>query len=85
MNVPKKYKAAIVAPGFRNDEIYEAASQNYMRKINAIEEKYALQIPRGSHIDAHVKHDDWCRALNGGVGCNCNPDVSITVNGVTYK
>lgn len=25
----------------------------------------------------HVKvlHDDWCKMLNGGSDCNCNPDV----------
>lgn len=85
MKIPKDYKSLVIAPGFRNSEIYEAASENYMKKIDAIKGKYKDRIGPGSHIDAHVQHDGWCRALNGGVGCNCNPDVYITVSGVTYK
>ena len=58
----------VAAPGFRNSEIYEAASQNYMGKIQALQEKYAHLIVPRTVIEGIVAHDDHCASQNGGPG-----------------
>ena len=25
----------------------------------------------------YLRHDDWCDMLNGGLHCNCNPEIAI--------
>lgn len=81
MKIPK---TLIYARHFEKQEIYEAASERYMGKVMALQLKYAHLMKPGTVASVDVKHDPICRGLNGGIGCNCNPDVSLTINGVTY-
>lgn len=85
MKVPKKLKTAYYAPGFRNSEIYEAASENYRAKLEELQAKYAYLIRPGVVVHANVAHDDDCAALHGGPGCTCDPEVSLEVDGVLYR
>jgi hypothetical protein len=34
------------------------------------------EFPPGRVSHMLVQHDSWCRMLNGGTDCNCNPIVS---------
>ena len=81
MKIPK---TLIYAPGFEKQEIHEAASEWYMGKIMALRVKYDHLIKPGTVVSCDVAHDSHCRLQNGGNGCNCDPDVSLTINGVTY-
>jgi hypothetical protein len=42
---------------------------------------------RGRMTHVIVKHDEWCRTLNGGTGadCNCNPDVTYHLQPLPNK
>lgn len=85
MKLPKNLKTLVVAPGFRNSEIYEAASQNYQAKLQALQIKYQHLLKPGSVVDVNVQHDDWCAALCGRPGCTCDPDVSLVIDGKTHR
>lgn len=53
-------------------------SHNYLRK--QVEVLHALhrrgKTPRSTDpVEVlHIRHDDWCDALNGRGFCNCDPD-----------
>ena len=76
---------ALVAQGFDDSKAYEAASENYVKKTLDLYERVKHLIKPGMSYDSFVEHDDWCKGLNGGVGCNCNPDVYVEIDGKLYK
>jgi len=79
MKIPK---TLIYAPEFEKQEIYEAARERYIGKIIDRLAKYSHLIKPGTVVNCNVAHDSHCRLQNGGNGCNCDPDVSLIINGV---
>lgn len=49
---------------------------NYLKKLNKLVEKNPDQFSGGKLLINHIYHDDWCKALKGGI-CNCDPDLEI--------
>ena len=52
--------------------------------------KKALGQIRGDALRGHasavrVRHDAWCRLLNGRGACNCEPDMTLTCADAVYR
>lgn len=51
----------------------EQPTHNYLKIILKLQAQGRFN--PGLHA-AEIAHDDWCKALTGGI-CNCNPDIKI--------
>lgn len=56
----------------------------YLERLALAQQKYPSLFQAG-YVDCSVRHDDWCKQLQKGKNCNCNPDVIITTRRGQYS
>ena len=57
--------------------------RNYYQRLKAAVANHPELFRPGTLAEPIIAHDEWC-AIHRRKACNCDPDITLTVQGVAY-